>query len=146
MLFAFVFLGGLAMGIFDFGKVCVFSNVKAKLTLSGVPISNAKVIRRWEWQKLKEETTTTNAGGEFEFPAIFERSITRFFPSELVVGQALYVVVDGQERAIWSNSKRRPEENSEFRGKPISISCELTNEREIAREFGSLMYTLCTWE
>jgi hypothetical protein len=71
------------MEILDAGKACVFSRVKAKLTMSDEPLANAKVIRRWEWQELREESTTTNNEGKFEFPAIFERSITRFFPSEL---------------------------------------------------------------
>lgn len=134
------------MGRLDAGKVCVFSQVKAKLTISGEPLANAKVIRRWEWQKLKEETTTTNDEGEFEFAAIFERSITRFFPSELIIGQALYVVVEGQEKKFWSHAKWRPEENSEFRGEPISLFCELTNESKLNEELGSAMLTLCTWK
>jgi hypothetical protein len=146
LLLIIVSLEGLAMGIFDAGKVCVFSHVKARLTMNGEPLANAKVIRRWEWQELREEFTTTNDEGKFEFPAIFERSITRFFPSELVISQALYVVVDGHEQEFWSNSKRRPEENGEFKGKPISLTCELTNEGAVTREFGSLMYTLCNWE
>ncbi len=134
------------MGIFDAGKVCVFSQVKARLTMNGEPLANAKVIRRWEWQNLKEDSTITNNEGEFEFPAIFERSITRFFPSELVVGQALYVAVGGLEKKFWSHAKRKPEENSEFKGKPISLYCELTNEIKIDEEFGSAMLTLCIWE
>lgn len=134
------------MGIFDAGKVCVFSHVKAKLTKGGEPLANAKVIRRWEWQELREESTTTNNEGEFEFPAIFERSITRFFPSELIIGQALYVIVEGEEQKFWSHAKRQPEENSEFKGKPISLICELTNESKLHEEFGSAMLTLCTWE
>lgn len=134
------------MGIFDAGKVCVFSHVKARLTMNGEPVANVKVIRQWEWQELKEESTTTNAEGEFEFPAIFERSITRFFPSELIVGQALYVVVGGEKTKFWSHAKRKPEENSEFKGKPISLFCELTNETQLHEELGSAMLTLCTWE
>lgn len=134
------------MGIFDAGKVCVFSQVKARLTMNGEPLANAKVIRRWEWQNLKEDSTITNNEGEFEFPAIFERSITRFFPSELVVGQALYVAVGGLEKKFWSHTKRKPEENSEFKGKPISLYCELTNEIKIDEEFGPAMLTLCIWE
>lgn len=67
-------------------------------------------------------------------------------PVELVIAQGLYVVVDGEEKKFWSNSKREPGENVEFNGGPISLVCELTNEMRINRDFGSRMNTLCTWE
>lgn len=138
--------GALAMSLFDAGKTCVFSNVKATLTMNGEPLRNAKVIRRWEWTDEKEDSTTTDENGHFEFPAVFERSVTRLLPIELVIAQGLYVVVDGKEQHFWSNSKTEPEENAEFDGKPISMACELTHEMKIYRDFGSLMRTLCTWD
>lgn len=138
--------GALAMGIFDAGKTCVFSEVKARLTLNGEPISNVKVIRRWEWNKLQEETTTTDESGYFELPPVFESSMSRMLPIELVIAQGLYVVIDGEEKKFWSNSKREPEENAEFQGSPINLSCELSSEMKIYRDFGSRMRTLCTWE
>ena len=136
----------LAMSIFNAGKTCVFSEVKAQLTLNGETLSGTKVIRRWEWNELKEESTVTDENGNFEFPSVFERSLSRMLPVELVIAQGLYVVIDGEEKKIWSNSKREPEENAEFGGKPIALMCELTNELEIYRDFGSRMRTLCTWE
>lgn len=135
-----------AMSIFDLGKTCVFSVVKARLTKDGVPLKNTQVIRRWEWNKLREDSTTTDESGYFELPAVFEKSITRMLPTELVIAQGIYVVDAGEEKKIWSNSKREPEENAEFNGKPIELSCELMNEMEIYRDFGSRMRTLCTWE
>lgn len=137
--------GALAMSLLDVGKTCVFSHVKARLTRNGKPLQKVKVIRRWEWNDLKEDSTTTDDDGNFEFPAVFERSVTRLLPVELVIAQGLYVNVDGKETQFWSNSKREPEENAEFRGKPISLMCELTNEMKIYEDFGSIMRTLCTW-
>lgn len=134
------------MSVFGAGKTCVFSQVDAQLTYNGEPLKNARVIRRWEWNELKEEETLTDDNGRFQFPAVFERSITRFLPVELVIAQGLYVVVDGEEQKFWSNSKRKPEENSEFKGKSISLVCELTNEMKSYRESGSRMRTLCTWD
>jgi len=135
-----------AMSIFDVGKTCVFSEVKAKLTRNGEPLKNTKVIRRWEWNELKEDVTTTDEQGYFEFPAVFEKSITRMLPVELVIAQGLYVEESDGETKIWSNSKREPEENAEFDGRPIEMKCEMTNDMEIHKEFGSRMRTLCTWE
>jgi len=137
--------GALAMSLFGAGKTCVFSNVKATLTMNGKPLPNAKVIRRWEWQELKEDSTTTDENGHFEFPVVFEKSVTRLLPIELVIGQGLYVIVDGKEQQFWSNSKREPGENAEFNGKPIAMMCELTHEMKYYRDFGSIMGTLCTW-
>lgn len=134
-----------AMSLFDIGKVCVFSAVKAKLTRNGEPLKHVQVIRRWEWNELKEDATTTDESGNFEFSAIYEKSLTRLLPVELVVAQGLYVVDNAEERKVWSNSKREPEENAEFNGQPIEITCELTHEMAIHKEFGSRMRTLCTW-
>lgn len=134
------------MSFFNPTKTCVFSEVKAQLAMNGEPLKGATVIRRWEWQELKEERTVTDENGFFQLPAVFESSITRMLPIELVIAQGLYVIVEGEEKKFWSNSKRKPEENVEFNGRPISLFCELTNEMRITREFGSRMNTLCTWE
>lgn len=135
-----------AMSIFDVGKTCVFSAVKVRLTKDGVPLKNTRVIRRWEWNNLREDSTTTDENGYFEFPAVFEKSVSRMLPIELVIAQGLYVVDGDEEKKIWSNSKREPEENAEFSGKSFDLSCEMTNEIKTYRDFGSRMRTLCTWE
>src|SRR5688572_12294402 len=141
----FIFQESSAMSFFNPGKTCVFSAVRAQLTLNGEPVKNATVIRRWEWKDLQEETTKTDEKGYFELPAVFESSISRMLPVELVIAQGLYVVIEEEERKFWSNSKREPEENAEFLGRPISLVCELTDEMKITREFGSRMHTLCKW-
>jgi hypothetical protein len=138
-------LGALAMSILNPTKTCVFSAVKARLMMSGAPLEGVTVIRRWEWHELREETTVTDARGNFSFPAAFESSITRMLPMELVVAQGLYVKVGGEEKKFWSNSKRAPQENAEYDGRPISLVCELTHEMKTTRENGSIRSTLCTW-
>jgi len=134
------------MSIFDVGKTCVFSEVKARLIKDGEPLKNTRVVRRWEWNKPREDSTTTDETGYFEFPAIFERSVSRLLPVELVIGQGLYVIENVEEKKIWSNSKREPEENAEFNGRPTELICEMTNEMEIDKDFDSRMRTLYTWE
>lgn len=135
-----------AMSLFDAGKTCVFSEVKARLTKDGAPLKSVRVVRRWEWNNLEEDSTTTDESGYFEFPAVFEKSASRFLPIELVIAQGLYVVDGEEEKKIWSNSKREPEENAEFNGRSINLTCEMTNEMEIYKDFGSRMRTLCSWE
>jgi len=135
-----------AMSIFDVGKTCVFSEVKARIVRDGEPLKNVKIIRRWEWSTLKEDRTSTDEAGYFEFNAVFETSLSRMLPVELVIAQGLYVVDDNEEIKIWSNSKREPSVNAEFNGKSIDLYCELNNQMQIYRDFGSRMRTLCTWE
>lgn len=138
--------GVMSMSILNAGRVCVFSAVKAQLTQNGEPLKNAKVIRRWNWNSENEEAATTDENGYFEFPAVFERSIARFLPIELVVAQGLFVVVNGEEQPFWSNSKREPEENAEYGGRPFNVTCELNDEEELIKDFGSLMLTMCKME
>lgn len=134
------------MSLFDIGKVCVFSEVKARITVNGEPLKNTVVIRKWEWRELRQDRTTTDENGYFTFPAVFERSImNRALPIELVIAQGLYVETEGEAKKIWSNSKREPEENAELGGQSINLSCELTNDMKITRQYGSIMNTLCTW-
>jgi hypothetical protein len=143
--FVFAFQGVSAMSFLNPTKTCVFSAVKARLTLNGEPLKGATVIRRWEWHELKEESTQTDDQGAFAFPAVFESSITRVLPLELVVAQGLYVKVSGKEQKFWSNSKREPKENTEYNGQPISLACELSDEMKTTRENGSIRSTLCRW-
>lgn len=134
------------MSLFDIGKVCVFSEVKARITVNGEPLKNTVVIRKWEWRELRQDRTTTDENGYFTFPVVFERSImNRALPIELVIAQGLYVETEGEAKKIWSNSKREPEENAELGGQSINLSCELTNDMKITRQYGSIMNTLCTW-
>ena len=134
-----------AMSILDAGKVCVFSQIEGRLTRDGEALHNTTVIRRWEWNSMKEDSTITDENGYFEFPSVYERSISRFMPVELVIGQGLYVVESGGETQIWSNSKREPEENAELDGRPLKLVCEMTNEMALHEEFSSLLLTLCVW-
>lgn len=139
----FALQGVLAMSFLNPTKTCVFSSVKARLTMNGEPLKGVTVIRRWEWHELKEETTQTDAQGNFSFPAVFESSVTRMLPMELVIAQGLYVKVGAEEKKFWSNSKREPKENAEYNGRPISLVCELTHEMKTTRENGAIRSTLC---
>lgn len=133
------------MSLFNPTKTCVFSAVKAQLTMNGQALKGVTVVRRWEWQTLREDVTKTDDAGFFSFPAVFESSVTRLLPVELVIAQGLYVKIGNEEKKFWSNSKREAKENAEFNGQPISLVCELTHEMKITREFGSMMNTLCSW-
>lgn len=129
--------------MFGIGKSCVFSSVNMQILKNGKPVKNAQVIRRWEWNDLKEEKTVTDENGYFSLPAVYESSVSRLLPIEFVVGQAILVVDGGKEKRIWSNSKRKTEENSEYGGKSIELTCELNDEKVLIEDYGSLMITMC---
>ena len=127
-------------------KTCVFSAVKARLTINGVPVKGATVVRRWKWHSMREERTATDAAGNFSFPPVYESSVTRFLPMEFVVAQGMFVVVDGAETQFWANTKRETAENAELGGRALALVCELKNEMKLTESFGSLLSTVCTWE
>ena len=126
-------------------RTCVFSAVKARLTRQGAPLSGIAVIRRWNWHDKREDRATTNAQGEFAFPAVFESSVSRLLPIEIVISQSLYAVVNGEEQLFWVNAKRNDAENGEYEGHPTHLACELTHEMKLVEGTGNLqMLTLCT--
>lgn len=136
-------LAAIGCGKYNPLRTCVFSPVKAQLLLDGEPVKGATVIRRWDWQTLREERTVTDDNGYFHFPVIYEYSILRLLPAEIVIGQGLYTVVDGEEVSFWTNARRNPEENAEYQGRAIDIICDLKDEEILIKEFGARMVTLC---
>lgn len=136
-------LAAIGCGISNPLKTCVFSPVKAQLLLKGEPVKGATVIRRWDWQNLREERTVTDDKGYFYFPVVYEYSIIRLLPAEIVIGQGLYSMVEGEEIFFWTNARRDHEENTEYQGRAIDITCDLSDEEVLIKEFGARMVTLC---
>lgn len=134
------------MSLFDAGKICTFSPVQAKLTLNGEPAVGAQVTRIAKLKDTKTEETTTNTNGEFSFPAVFEKSVKKLLPMEIVVSQQILVEYQGETYEIWANGKMNPDENSELDGQPLNLTCELTDELRTHRTSSSLILTNCTWE
>lgn len=134
------------MSFFNPTKTCVFSEVKARLLLNGKPISGAKVIRQWNWNKKRTDESVTDEKGYVSFPAVYESSVARLLPTELVVGQQLSVEINGEQKVFWTNGKREPEENAEYGGIPFSVACDLNDEEVLIEEYGSLMVTMCKLE
>ena len=132
-----------AMSIFGVGKTCVFSSVNIRLLNNGEPVSNAKVTRKWDWNKGDSDESVTNNDGNVSFPAVYESSVSRLLPIELVIGQQLSVQINGKEEVFWVNSKREPEENAEYGGAQFQVVCELSDDDVLIEDYGSLMVTKC---
>ena len=132
-----------SMSIFGVGKTCVFSSVKVQLLNNGKPVTNAKVIRQWNWNELKTDESVTDSDGYVTFPAVFESSISRLLPIEIVIGQQLSVFINDEEKVFWTNGKRKADENSEYGGVEFVAVCEINGEEKLIENYGSLMVTMC---
>jgi len=123
------------MGLFDFMKVCLFSEVNGVVTLQGKPVAGAKIVRT---AKINDtpytDSTVTDKSGKFYFEARFTSSINKIVPVEPRIPQKLVIEHDGQEHTAWEMSKRNYDLDGEL-GKPINISCEITN-KEVKQEIG----------
>jgi len=138
--------GVLAVSITDLGKVCLFSKMTGVITLDGKPVTNAKLVRTVDLSGPNIDETTTDQNGNFEFPAIFTRTITKHLPQEFVSNQSIIVHYQGKEYPLWSAVKRKPDENSESRGKPLVVACELNREESIIKVNNSPIFSVCTWD
>ena len=112
---------------------------------NGKPVAGATIIREAKYEKTFSDQTTTDENGYFEMPALFVRSIAKYLPQEFVVGQSIKVQVGDKEERIWSGVKRKREENVESRGKPLIVTCDLSDDQEIIRVDGSVFEGKCRW-
>lgn len=135
-----------AMSIFDAGKVCTFSAISGVVLMEGKPVAGARVVRTTDYQKKKQDETVTDGEGRFELPAVYERHLVNFLPQEFVVGQLINVSFNDEEFKIWSGVKRKRQENAESRGKPLVVTCELTQEDEVINVDRQPFITKCKWD
>ena len=135
------------MSILDAGKVCLFSKISGVVTFEGKPAANALLTRTASLSRDKVDKTRTDENGYFEMPAVFERTITKFLPQEFVARQVIVVNYNNQKYDIWSGVKRTEEENAEARGKPLVVSCDLTQqELDLIEVNGSPIFSRCKWD
>ncbi len=137
---------GYAMAISDFGKVCLFSAISGVITLDGKPVANARLVRTANRDSAKTDETTTDKDGHFSLPVMFERTVTKYLPQEFVVKQDILVYYKDAKYDMWSGVKRKPEENTESRGKPLVVKCELSQEKKFKQVNNSPIISLCEWE
>lgn len=135
-----------AMGLSDVGKVCLFSKMEGVIKLDGKPVLNAKLVRTVNLSKDEVDETITDKNGNFKFEAIVKRKASKLLPQEFSVSQLIYVHYKDKEYRMWSGVKRKPEENSESRGKPLVVTCELSSEEDMVIINNSPIFSLCTWD
>ena len=139
-------VGVYAMSLGDVGRVCLFSSISGTITLDGKPVVNARLVRTSDRDGPRVDETFTNEEGYFEFPAMYERTITKFLPMEFVASQKIVVTHNDEEYQIWSSIKRKPDENTESRGKPLVVTCELKSEERSIVVNRVPIHSLCVWD
>ncbi len=142
---------GSAMGLFDFAKVCLFSEVNAIVTLDGKPVEGVEVVRTAEWankgNKIYSDKTSTDKEGRFHFDAMYSNSFSKLSLSTPVIAQKIYLIHGGKEYQGWKNGKLNYDENGELdNGQPIVLSCELLAEptKKDTRTKGPVV-GICNW-
>ena len=138
--------------IFSYGvyamsaKPCLFSGMTGVINYEGKPAANVRLFRKIEGKDIDE--TITDGNGYFEFKAVYQKkSLFDFLPTEFVIQQRIFAFRDGEEYEIWTGVKTQREENSESRGKPLVVSCELTlEETHHISVNNSPFFTMCTWD
>ncbi|HRH78184.1 MAG TPA: hypothetical protein PK129_12600, partial [Cellvibrionaceae bacterium] len=80
--------------------VVLFSRVQGRVLFNGIPVANAKVIRRYRYDTPQpiEDSCITNGQGEFELPVVVKKNTTVTPLAQFVVYQQLYVERDGQQQ------------------------------------------------
>ena len=134
------------MSIADTGKVFLFSGMSGVITLDGAPVKNAKITRIVDYEKKESDETSTNEKGEFSLAPISKRTVAKLLPQEFVVSQQLIVDYEGKRYEIWNGIKRNSDENSESRGKPLVVACELNSEEKYIKVNNSPIFSLCSWD
>lgn len=138
------------MSIFIKGNVVdvvLFSPMEGKITYQGKPAAGAKIKLWTAWKDHTGETETyqTDDQGNFSIP-VKTMTYKENPLVQLVIKQRLTVFFEGQEFVIWEFSKMEEAAFTELGGRPINLTCELTNEEKTVRGNGSLGGTSCTWE
>lgn len=127
-------------------KVCLFSEVSGTVTLRGQPVASVRVIQTSTRGTEQVVETRTAEDGSFHFPSVYHRGLSNLLPQEFVAKQSLVVFHQDQPYPLWEGVKRDPAENVEAGGKPLVLTCELTDEEQVLLVGGGSVITLCRFD
>ena len=135
------------MGMFDFLKVCLFSEVNGLVTQGGKPVSGVKIIRTAELNdKTYTDTTITDAQGRYHFDARFTRSVNSILPVEPFIPQIMTIRYNNKDYPGWKMNKRNYDVNGEI-DQPLDLSCDLADEPMVKEQrIGPNVFGLCKWK
>ena len=135
------------MGLFDFVKICLFSEVNGIVTLNGKPVAGVEVIRTSQMghDNIYTDKTVTDEQGRYRFAARFTHSVYKIAPVEPNVRQKIAFLYQGNEYLGWRMNKHNYDINTEL-GRPITLTCELTSEPQLRMGLRHGAHGICTWD
>lgn len=148
MLIAVIFNSSCEANMITKEDVVFFSRVQGTVLFKGVPVVNAKVIRRYTFDTPSplEDSCLTDGNGMFSLPVISKKDVRLTPLVQFVVHQEIYVDYDGARHEIWLHGKMDKTENSEYGGKFSELICELTKQpSNVKLGVGDYIYTNCIW-
>ena len=130
-------------------QICLMSKVNGQLVKDGQPLPNTKLVRELSYvykDGFHTDEAITNAEGYFSFPAIFEKKKRFAFLNMFTIAQNIDIIINGERKIIWSGNKNDEEENTEARGKPINLICDLAKSNYEHKYIDDSSFsTLCDW-
>lgn len=135
------------MGLIFKEKGIAFSGFEGTLLLEGKPAVGAKLIRTWDvFNQKGEDHALADEDGRFKFsPIEIAFRTPAFAPVDFLSHQNIDVIHEGKKYEIWAGGKLEKEAYREFNGKPINLTCELTEEtRRIDLNVGFIVSN-CHW-
>ncbi|PKF62714.1 hypothetical protein CW745_04645 [Psychromonas sp. psych-6C06] len=129
-------------------KQCLFSEMTGVVSFEGKPAAGVKLVRMVDYNKKQYDETITDEDGKFYFPAIYRTNlIGKVLPMQFAVAQNIIAYKDNDEFLIWEATKMDPAANSESRGKPLAVTCELALE-ELSGILvnGDVIISRCNWD
>jgi len=145
-----------AMGILDFMRIYIFSEVDGTVLMDGKPVSGAEVTQTADYKnKIHTYTTITDDQGRFHFDDMYEYSMRL---SETAILQKITIEFDGKEYLAWKLMKKNEHQYGELNDasipdsdiQKINLTCELTGNQDNKQTVGSEMRRrtitgLCRW-
>jgi hypothetical protein len=123
------------MGLLDFARIYIFSEVDGVVLMQGKPVSAAKVVRTADYKdRLYTHTVITDEQGRFHFDDIYRYSLRL---SETAIHQKIVIHYQDKEYLAWELLKRNDSRYGELNApetddKPIvklNLRCDLTEDQ-----------------
>lgn len=121
-------LAGSEMGMFDFMKIYLFSEVGGEVTMDGKPVAGVEVIRTTKSDdKNITDKTNTDKQGRFHFKAIAYPSLKKIYWDPTIM-QKINFRYKGKEYLGWEHFKMNLDNNGETEDNTViaHLKCDLS--------------------
>jgi hypothetical protein len=143
-------LQGVAMTLIFGGEkieAVLFSPLEGQVTFNGKPAAGAKLKLwlAWKDQAGGTEVFYADQNGYFSIP----KKVVQYRQNPLAqisIGQTVTAEYQGRDYLIWKGGKSSTHLYGELGGKPIQVTCELTEDEMQPFLEHALVETICQWK